>query len=114
MAAKVLVVEDEALIALGLSSDLEDTEFEIVAEASTVAQAMGCIGSTPIDLVLLDANLRGESTQPVARQLTDAAIPFIVLTGYSSEQLGDWNVEGPRLNKPYIANELLSLMRSLL
>lgn len=113
MSVKVLIVEDETLIAYGLVTDLKGTEFDVVGEANTVAQALQRIESTTIDLVLLDGNLRGESAEPVAARLKDAGIPFIILTGYSSEQFGDWKVDGPRLNKPYAVDELLSLMRDL-
>lgn len=113
MTVKVLVVEDEALIAFGVETELQGTEFEIVAQATTVSEALKLVETPELGIVLLDGNLRGESAAPVAERLAEKGIPFIILTGYSSKQLGDWLADGPRLNKPYAAAELLTLMRQM-
>jgi DNA-binding response OmpR family regulator len=89
--ARILIVEDEPLIALGLEELLIDAGFEIAAVAGKLEKAVKVIESGACDAAIVDANLAGVSASPLASALTAHGLPFIVLSGYSSEQLkGDF------------------------
>jgi CheY-like chemotaxis protein len=79
---RVLVVEDEAFIAMEVEDMLQDLGCEIVATASTVDKALAHVRQGGIDGALLDFNLHGVSVLPVAEELAEAAVPFILVTGY--------------------------------
>ena len=85
--ARILIVEDEPLIALNLEELLVDAGFEITAVAGKLEKALALIESGACDAAIVDANLAGVSASPLASALTARGLPFIVLSGYSSEQL---------------------------
>lgn len=114
MSAKILIVEDEPLIALGLEQDLEDDGFEVAGIAETVEKAIRLVEAGGFDAAILDGNLFEKSSRPVAELLIANSIPYVVVTGYSSGQIGDWIKDAPRLSKPYDKNELIAEVRKLL
>jgi CheY-like chemotaxis protein len=104
---KILVVEDEWLIADNMSSMLEDMECLVVGPVATVAKALEVISTGGIDCVLLDANLNGVSSAPIADELTGIGIPFIMVTGYGGQKLPtDTMNSAHRLGKPFFEYEL--------
>ena len=104
---KILVVEDEWMIAQHLSMLLEDMACEVVGPVATVADALAKIGVEQIDCVLLDANLNGTSSAPIVDALIAEAVPFIIVTGYGALDLPtDAMNKAPRLNKPFLDAEL--------
>jgi CheY-like chemotaxis protein len=98
----VLVIEDEALIALTTQTMLHDLECEVLGVAYTAADATRMILANlhRLDLVTLDVNLNGESAAPLAGLLKANAIPFIVTTGYGETRLLDAFKGWPILQKP--------------
>lgn len=104
---KILVVEDEWMIAQHLSMLLEDLEYEVIGPVSNVADALLKIESEHIDCALLDANLNGTSSSPIADAMIAHGSPFIMVTGYGGLDLPTeaMNV-APRLNKPFVEHEL--------
>lgn len=111
---RILIVEDEGLIAFGIEQDLEDAGFEIVGTCGTVSDALQKIDEGNIDAVTLDGNLFGKSSAPIAERLVSLEIPFVVLTGYSSGQIGEWINNAPRINKPHDAKQLVEELKKLL
>ena len=111
---RILIVEDEFLIAMGLRSALRQADFEVVAVASNVNDALSAINRHAPDGVILDANLRGQSAEPVAERLRCAGIPFLVLSGYSNKQIGSWLGSTTLITKPYVADDLVGKVASLL
>jgi DNA-binding response OmpR family regulator len=111
---KVLVVEDEWLIAEVLQDALEEAGVTVCGPAARVSQAIDLIESEAPDAAVLDVNLRGETSFPVARALAERSIPFVFMTGYvSATVLGDF--EGrPVLNKPVDGTKLVSCVKSLM
>ena len=79
---RILVVDDEPLVALLIEDLLEDAGAEVVGPASSVAGALGLIESKAPDGALLDVNLEGELVYPVARVLSQLGVPFAFVTGY--------------------------------
>lgn len=86
---RVLIVEDEPMIAFTLQDLLIEAGFEVVGVARRIEKALEQIGSTGFDVAIVDANLAGVSASPAASALAARGLPFIVLSGYSREQLQD-------------------------
>ncbi|MCK1449728.1 response regulator, partial [Bradyrhizobium sp. 35] len=85
--AKVLLVEDEGLVALMLEDMLEELGLKVVASAAHVQKACELATTASFDLALLDVNLAGELVFPVARILRERRIPFLFSTGYGGPPL---------------------------
>ncbi len=115
MTTRILLVEDEVLIALHIADALEDGGFTVIGPCQTVAQALRLL-ATPdcCDAVVLDANLRDESALPVATTLKSLAIPFIVTTGYDRSQLRGELAAAPLLSKPLRTDDLIEQLQRLL
>jgi CheY-like chemotaxis protein len=80
---RILVVEDEGLVAMMLEDLLEDLGCEVPYSAGSVAQALEWIeAGGEADAALLDVNLGGEAVFPVAEALTRRGVPFAFTTGY--------------------------------
>src|SRR4051812_36415564 len=86
---RVLVVEDETLIAMMIEDLLADMGCIVVGAAATIAQALALLADPAfqIDGALLDVNLGGEKVFPVADALAQRAIPFVFATGYGKDAL---------------------------
>lgn len=79
----ILLVEDDFLIARPLADRLEDAGASVVGPASTIEEAIALIASSPeIDVALMDVNLAGEMSYPVAYDLARRGVPFVFLTAY--------------------------------
>ena len=98
---RILIVEDEPLIALELEEFVIDAGFKIAAIAGKLEKALALIESGACDAAIVDANLAGVSASPVASALTARGLPFIVLSGYSSEQLQGAFSGAIFIQKPY-------------
>ena len=84
---RVLLVEDEALIALDLTQQLDFAGFEVIGPASSVAQARQLLWDDDCDAAILDVNLgRGETSEPIAHDLIGRGVPVIVVSGYARSQ----------------------------
>ncbi len=106
MGGRILVVEDNALLAIELAQALTGAGFKTVGPALTVAQAMALIGKAGCDAAVLDINLRGETSEPVAKELHIRGIPFITMTGYARTQQPAIFEGAPTFTKP-VAMELV-------
>ena len=104
---KVLLVEDEALIALDLGAALRKAGCRVVGPAPGVEQALRVIAAEEADVALLDVNLGGEEIFPVADELARRGIPFVFLTGYGRDALPERFRDRPTSPKPYSAKPLL-------
>jgi DNA-binding response OmpR family regulator len=111
---KVLVVEDDSLLALEMQDILGDAGYEVVGPAGTVAKALALIDAREPHAAFLDCNLDGEYATAVALALTAKSIPFVVMTGYERESLPDAFSNGNFARKPFKAAHLLEMARVLL
>ena len=102
---RVLLVEDEAIVALLAEDILLDHGATVVGPATSVAQALSLVGTEEIDVGFLDVNLNGERSDPVAKALHDRRIPFIFATGYESPGMGS-PIDVPVINKPYRSDQI--------
>jgi DNA-binding response OmpR family regulator len=111
---RVLIVEDEPLVAEDLRAVLIDAGFEIAGVAFRVARALSLIESVGCDAAIVDANLAGASAAPVAAALSARGLPFVVLSGYTREQLQSEFSGGFFIQKPYRLTELIEGLTSIL
>ena len=81
------MVEDEPLLALDNVAALEGAGATVLGPAGTVREALGIIGSAPLDAAVLDANLQGHPVDEIAAALTARNVPFLFVTGYGPESL---------------------------
>jgi CheY-like chemotaxis protein len=106
----ILVVEDEAAIAIDLARLLADHGATIVGPIGTVPEALSLIASVQLDCAVLDINLGGESVRAVAETLANAGVPFVFVTGYSNERVPHQYGDRPVLQKPYDASQLVATL----
>ena len=97
---RILVVEDNLLTADAIQDLLETSGCEIVGPAATVASALDLIAQTTLDGAVLDINLGGELSFPVAAALIEQDIPFLFLTGYDDLVVPPQYRAMRRLEKP--------------
>jgi PAS domain S-box-containing protein len=110
---KVLVVEDDALCAMDLSECLEAAGWHVIGPAASVRQAMALLESSGCDLAVLDINLDSETSEPVATALFNRSTPFLVVSGYSSEQAPNIYRSAPLLTKPINHDSLTAALMKL-
>jgi DNA-binding response OmpR family regulator len=84
--SRILIVEDEPLIAMGLERLLVAAGFEVSGVAGRLAKALALIELNACDAAILDANLAGVSASPAGAALSARGLPFLVLSGYSAAQ----------------------------
>jgi len=109
---RVLVVEDEFLLAAVLASDLQQAGYEVLFV--TLTEAMEAAGSESFDGAILDINLKGELVYPLADELTRQGIPFLFLSGYEARNIPESFRGHARLAKPADPAAILRAVRSML
>ncbi len=103
---QVLVIEDESLVAMMIEDMLTDLGHEVVATSGRMPDASMLASDASADLAILDVNLNGEETYPLADSLAAREIPFIFATGYGSSGIkAEWS-DVPVLQKPFQSREL--------
>jgi DNA-binding response OmpR family regulator len=113
-AGRILVVEDELILAKGMTMILEDAGYVVVGPFGRVEQALKAARYDKIDLALLDVNVRGEKVYPIADVLADRGIPFAFLTGYHKDSLSSNHITAAVLVKPFGVAELLASVNNWL
>lgn len=109
---RVLLIEDEALIAILTQDLLEDAGCHVEL-ASSLDEALAKAGSLSFEVAILDVNLAGKFSYPVAQVLAGRGIPYIWTTGYGHQELPD-GAKAPILAKPYQQRDLEQLLRKAL
>jgi DNA-binding response OmpR family regulator len=112
--ARVLIVEDEALIALTLEELLIDAGFDVVGVAGRLDAALAIIERDICDAAILDTNLAGVSAGPAATALRARGVPFIVVSGYLPAQQPPAFSGALSLRKPCGPEQLVQALHSLL
>jgi DNA-binding response OmpR family regulator len=110
VSARVLVVENEFMIGLDVSQHLASAGYEVVGLATSVRKALRL--EPTCDVAVLDVNLDGETSEPVARKLHASGKPFVVLTGYSPDNLAPSYNDATILTKPHDLDEVLAAVRA--
>jgi CheY-like chemotaxis protein len=107
---RVLIVEDEALVALQLEDMLADLGCAIIGPASRVGQALDLLGRQTVDAAVLDLNVGGELVYPVADALAHRGLPYIFATGYGASGVAMPYRRRPVLQKPFLQSDLRKAM----
>jgi DNA-binding response OmpR family regulator len=110
---RILVVEDEALVAMLVEDALRDAGFAVIGPASTVGEAFALIETGQPEAVVLDLNLAGEASTPVADALAARGVPYVIATGYGAAGLPPGHQHAPVLAKPYDPADLIGVLRRL-
>ncbi|MGA0539420.1 response regulator [Neotabrizicola sp. VNH66] len=110
---RVLLIEDEPLVAMDLSFEIEDAGAEVVAVARTLRDAMTAASEIEVDLAVLDGNLGGEPVDGVAEALTRRGIPFCFVSGYGPEHLPAAFRAVPLVQKPFNPDVLRDVLRQI-
>lgn len=82
----ILLVEDDAFIALDMVDQLEKAGYRVLGPAATAADGLALLASAAPQAAVLDVRLADETSEPVAMELSRRQIPFVVASGYSPEQ----------------------------
>ncbi|KAA0695855.1 response regulator [Halopseudomonas laoshanensis] len=114
---RVLVVEDEMTIALMIEEMLLDLGAQVIGPESRLDAALRLAAEATLDAAILDVNIRGGNSYPVADILAERGIPFVFCSGYNDWALEERHRDRPRLNKPYslmeLENKVIQLLSAL-
>ena len=97
---RVMIVEDEALVAMVVSESLSVLGCTVVGPFSRCAEALAAVDDDQVDAAILDVNLDGEMIYPLADILTARGVPFIFVTGYGAESIERRFAHVPVIQKP--------------
>jgi CheY-like chemotaxis protein len=109
---KVLIVEDEFLVAALLEDTLSGFGCRVIGPASTVEEGLELIRTERIEAAVLDVNIDGEPVFPVADALVAKGVPFIFATGYGRAGVAERHGERNILEKPYESRSLRHALES--
>lgn len=110
----ILIVEDEPLIAMMLEDFLLSLGHEVRATCDSVGEAMKAVQAADFDLAILDVNLKGESVWPVAAELRDRDIPFILASGGHVDPPPAEFASVPMIDKPYTIDRVTPALEAAL
>jgi two-component sensor histidine kinase len=110
---RILVVEDEPLIAMVLTDYLSDAGCEIVGPAQSLDKAKALVADAAIDAALVDGNLAGKRVDEIAIALNSRDIPFVFVTGYGRDALPDGFADAPIVEKPFTQEQVVSALERL-
>jgi len=106
VARRILIVEDESMIAMMVEDFLHESGWEVAGWAGATERALAMAQDLEIDAALLDVNLSGQDTFAVADVLSGRQIPFVFATGYGADGVAERFRGVPTLTKPFQRNEL--------
>ena len=109
---RILVVEDDYLVAMIIVDLLEDAGAEVLGPIGSVEEAITFIedGSQPFDSAVLDVNLHGRRSYPIADVLVARSVGFVFATGYGGAILEEKYRRHPRCEKPFDQATLLTAL----
>jgi DNA-binding response OmpR family regulator len=110
---KILVVEDEFLVASLIQDVLEDAGCVVSGPIPRLSEAIVAARADDCDAAVLDVNLGGDRVFPVAEELSRRHIPFVVVTGYASNLPGALDGR-PTIRKPFRNRDLLNALSNLI
>ena len=111
MSCRVLVIEDEVIVAMMVEDMLSELGCKVAAIATHFTQALELAQALDIDFAVLDVNLNGKLSLPVADALAARGIPFAFATGYGGKALSGAYAIAPTLQKPFQIEDLSEVLR---
>lgn len=110
---RILVVEDEMIIALSIEETLQELGCVVVGPVGRLDAALRLAGDEALDAAVLDVTIRGGHIYPVAERLLARGVPFVLASGYGEWALPENLRDRPRLTKPFTPQELGNQARLL-
>lgn len=110
---RILVVDDEMVVAMSLGELLTDLGCDVVI-AARVAKALHLVATVEIDAAILDVNVAGENVYPVAQELRERGIPFVFSSGYGKARLAPDYSNRPTLTKPFYPEALAPMLADII
>ena len=108
---RILIVEDNFIIAAALARILKAHGAELIGPAGTVSNALALIADNElIDGAALDVNLAGEMVYPVASALRAKNVPIVFMTGYDDDSIASGYTDFPCVQKPFTAERLMQAL----
>lgn len=107
---RFLIVEDEALVSMLIEDTLGELGHEVTAVASRLQEACELASTEQFDMAILDVNLDGRPSFPVAEILDERGVPFAFATGYGARGLEGKFSEVPTLAKPFVEADIEKLI----
>lgn len=111
---RILIVEDEPLIALLLGHTLQRGGYLVAETADSLDAALDAAARSDCDAAIFDINLRGRMSYPAAEALARRGIPFIFVTGYASQDVPPALRHAPVVPKPYRPDQLFAALNGVL
>ena len=113
---RVLVVEDEILIAMEIAAIFEEAGVEVIGPANTIDQAQALLAqhARNLDAAVLDLNVAGASIDTVIAVLKERGVPYACMTGYTSGDGSGLGADVPVIRKPFPPEQMLAAVRTLL
>lgn len=111
---RILVVEDQAPIALQVEDMLVESDCEVVGPASRVEQALKLLDEQDVDAAVLDLNIAGEMVYPVADLMDARGLPYVFATGCDPADLAGPYRQKQVLQKPFSRRALIEAMEQVL
>ena len=110
---RILVVEDETLIAVAIEEVLQDLGCVVVGPVGKLDAALRLAREEALDAAVLDVTIRGGHVYAVADQLLARGVPFVLASGYGDWALPEGLRDRPRLTKPFTAQALMDQVSAL-
>jgi len=110
---RILIIEDEPLVAMELALTLAEAGVVVLGPASTANDALAVIGAESLDGALLDGNLQGKLVDAVAEALSSRSVPFLFVSGYGRDHLPAAFTSIPIITKPFVTSTLLTSLSGL-
>jgi DNA-binding response OmpR family regulator len=112
--ARILIVEDEVLLAMDLEDRLRREGCDVIGMAPREAKALEILERGRPEAVVLDLNLDGKLPAKLAETLVARQIPFVIVTGYGNRRFDLPALQdAPRLNKPVNTQDLIRVLSGL-
>lgn len=110
---RVLIVEDEILVALLLEDVLAEFGYEVAGVASRLEEGLARAEAPDFALAVLDVHLNGADVFPLADRLAERGLPFVFATGYGARGIPERYAGRPVLQKPFLPGDLAKVLASL-
>lgn len=111
---RILIVEDEYFIAADLKRALQQDGAIVIGPVGDVKLGLALAEAEELDAAVLDVNLEGSNSYPIADRLVDQAVPYMFLTGYDGWALPQPYRDAPRVAKPFTVHMVLAHLGRLL
>ena len=113
MTPRVLIVEDESLLVMVLEDLLPELGYEVVATAHSVETALQAADEHAPDMAILDINLAGDASFPIADELDRRGIPYLFATGYGRQALPARHADAVLVRKPFGRQDLADALAGM-